>query len=232
MSEALAKQQKALARLYTDAPLRARFSADPASVALELELPLNAAESLGVIAKEGLALFAESLFRKRFGALRSLAPVTHRLFRERLRAAFRQFVNENSGHPETYVHDLANFSRWLHRNRELQRGLGDAAWMLDVIRFEAAAAAVWRGGARMRMIRLSHDIREHLQGRGSAARPAAATLLCVWLRTGRRVRHIAFRLPRRFGGRFNWARKSGCGSAATAGSLRAGQVDHAVAKSP
>lgn len=54
-----------LARLYTDAPLRARVLADPRGAAREAGLTPADGEALARIDREGLALAAEMFLHKR-----------------------------------------------------------------------------------------------------------------------------------------------------------------------
>ena len=71
-----------LARLYTDAELRARFLADPVHTLREAQLKAEQRRQLLSIDREGLRLHAHSLDVKR----RSPAPCARPRWRDRVRA--------------------------------------------------------------------------------------------------------------------------------------------------
>jgi hypothetical protein len=134
---ALAEVQGALARLYTDAALPARFFADPVAVAPELGLSPEEARQLGTLQAEQIHFFADTLRRKRLGEVRALLPLTHRLLGRAFVALFWQIA-------PTYV------PRGIHKHRDdalafvafLERAARaegvTPAWALDLARYEAA----------------------------------------------------------------------------------------------
>ena len=86
--------QAAAALLAVDQPLRERFFADPGSAAAELGLSAEEARELaGRVA--GLAPFADSLVRKRLGAVRQLLPRSAAHLGPRFDEAFRAFASRN-----------------------------------------------------------------------------------------------------------------------------------------
>ena len=87
----LAEAQRLLARLATDATLRARFAADPEGVAAEFGLSPEEAAHFADLHQGQLDEFARSLIRKRLGEVESLLPLTSRaLGPARLAALFRR----------------------------------------------------------------------------------------------------------------------------------------------
>lgn len=80
-----------LARLYTDRVLRARFIADPASVAAQAGLGPGEAAAFANIDRIGLELAAESYELKRMAHQRTPSG-----WREKLRQRYRYFVSKTS----------------------------------------------------------------------------------------------------------------------------------------
>ena len=72
----LAQVQAALARLFTDAGLRARFFADPIEVGRGLGLDQSETSDLASLSTGHVADFAATLRRKRVDDLRKLLPLT------------------------------------------------------------------------------------------------------------------------------------------------------------
>ncbi len=72
----LADVQAALARLFTDESLRARFFADPIAVGRALGLDSPEAEGLAGLSRDHVSQFAATLRRKRIDDARKYLPLT------------------------------------------------------------------------------------------------------------------------------------------------------------
>ena len=156
----LARLQAAVARLAVDQSLRERFLDDPASVADALAL--SAEEAREVAGRlGGLAPFADSLVRKRLGAVRRLLPKTAERLGPRFGEAFLAFAASNP-------------SRGPHRNER------DALALAKILAPEAA------GEAREALLIESGWIEATLGRRFLVRRLPNGS--AVWLRIGRTVR--------------------------------------------
>ncbi|MDA0836229.1 MAG: hypothetical protein O3B01_00435 [Planctomycetota bacterium] len=87
----LAETQKALVRLYTDTKFREQFFAEPAVVGCSLGLDEEEALGLASANRDQVEFFADSLRRKRLGAVRSLLPITRKAMGIRFGDLFMKF---------------------------------------------------------------------------------------------------------------------------------------------
>jgi hypothetical protein len=196
---ALAEVQHALARLYTDAALPARFLADPLAVGTELGLTDEEARQLGTLSVQQIRFFAATLRRKRLGELRDLLPLTHRLLGQTFVALFWQFAS-------TYV------PRGIHKHRDdalafvrfLEQTVGAAglrpAWALDLVRYEAARLEAAETARRWTLRRFRYPVATVVQALAHEATPPALRpqpTICVWMRLSTRhaPRYLQLALP-------------------------------------
>jgi hypothetical protein len=148
----LAEAQRLLARLSTDASLRARFATDPAGVASEFGLSPAEAASFAEVPTGQLDEFARSLVRKRLGAVESLLPLTLRGFGP------SRFASRFARHARTYIptgikkhrDDAVAFAVFLAGEAS------DPPWLADLARLEAAALLAHDPGHRWSLIRLRY----------------------------------------------------------------------------
>jgi hypothetical protein len=196
---ALAEVQGALARLYTDAALPARYFADPVAVAPELGLSPEEARQLGALSAHRVEFFADTLRRKRLGEVRALLPRTHRLLGRAFVALFWQFA-------PTYV------PRGIHKHRDdalaFVRFLEQAAradgvtpaWALDLARYEAAWLQVAEPARRWTLRRFRYPVATAARALARGANPPS---LCqqrtigLWVRLSGRdtPRHLLVAPP-------------------------------------
>jgi hypothetical protein len=196
---ALAEVQRALARLYTDAALPARFRADPRAVGTELGLTAEEARQLGTLSVQQLRFFADTLRRKRLGEVRDLLPLTHRLLGQTFVALFWQFA-------PTYV------PRGIHKHRDdalafvrfLEYTVGAAglspAWALNLARYEAARLEAAEPARRWTMRQFRYPVASVVQALAHETPPAALRprpTTCLWLRLSSRhtPRYLQLALP-------------------------------------
>jgi hypothetical protein len=148
----LAEVQRLLARLYTDAPLRARFADDPVGVAAEFGLSPEEAEGLEGLPLGQLDDFAGSLVRKRRGEVESLLPLTYRaLGPGRFASLFRR-------HAQGFVpagikkhrDDAVAFAAFLNVE------VADPPWLGDLARLEASSILAHDPARRRLVLRLGH----------------------------------------------------------------------------
>jgi len=182
----LAQTQDLLARLLTDAPLRAQFDADQIAVARRFGLSEAEAQRFSTIDRRALSGFAQSLFGKRALDARKVLPLTFKAlgpeFDRRLIAAL-------DGPPSTGRHraDAARLVSSLVAHPDAMR-----PWLGDLARYELAFVEASRpGGAlvlrlfRWPPARLADSVR-----RAVAPKSAPRRALGIWVRTPRgRLRH-------------------------------------------
>ena len=175
----LAETQRLLARLYTDAPLRARFAADPAAVAAEFGLVPEEAASLASMPLGPLDDFAASLVRKRRGEVESLLPLASKVLGP---ARFAELFRR---------HALGHVPLGIKKHRDdaiafaesLTRGGIDPPWLLDLARLEAGSLLAHDPARRRLVLRLGHhplDLARAATGGGPTPKPRPT--LIVWFR--------------------------------------------------
>jgi hypothetical protein len=196
---ALAEVQYALARLYTDAALPARFFADPLAVGTELGLTAEEARQLGTLSAQQVRFFANTLRRKRLCEVRDLLPLTHRLLGKTFVALFWQFAPSYAPRG-IYKHrdDALAFVRFLEQT------VGTAglkpAWALDLVRYEAAWLEAAQPARRWTVRQFRYPVATVVQALRHEAippdlRPQPA--IHVWMRLSprHRPRHLELALP-------------------------------------
>ncbi|TWU05136.1 hypothetical protein CA54_58240 [Symmachiella macrocystis] len=181
----LEQLQQALAKLYTDATLRAEFLADPDDTSVTLGLSTVEAVQLTAVSVQQIECFAQSLRRKRADEVRSLLPYT-------CRALGKSFGQIFSTYSETFCpqgchkhrDDALQFVVYLTRNARCQNV---AANVIDIARFEAAALRMSQYSDRVLIRLFRHDVRQSIfrvkEGRQIAQevfRPSAG----IWFRIG------------------------------------------------
>jgi hypothetical protein len=148
----LAEAQRLLARLSTDAALRARYAVDPAGVASEFGLSPAEAASFDRLPAEQLDDFARSLVRKRLGAVESLLPLTRRAFGPARFASWfgRHARTHGPSGIKKHRDDAVAFASFLAGEAS------DPPWLADLARLESAALLAHDRGHRWSAIRLSY----------------------------------------------------------------------------
>ncbi len=175
----LAESQRLLARLYTDAALRARFAGDPGSVAAEFGLSLEETQALALLPLDQLDDFAGSLIRKRRGEVESLLPMTVRaLGAPRFAGLFRRHArNHVPSGIKKHRDDAVTFAEFLARE------VVDPPWLADLARFEAASLLAHDPSRRWTLLRLRHHpgdlARASIEGNHT---PRARRTWIVWFR--------------------------------------------------
>ncbi len=190
----LAESQRLLARLATDAALRARFAADPATVAAESGMDPAGSATLAALPIGPLDDFAGSLINKRRGEVGSLLPMTVRaLGLGRFAALFRR-------------HALGTVPAGIKKHRDdavafaasLAAGSVDPPWIVDLARLESAALLSHGAARRWTALRLRHrpaDLARAAASGGPAPGPSPA-LVCWFRLTPRgRLRRAVLTLP-------------------------------------
>ncbi len=157
----------ALARLYTDDRLRARFFAEPERVAVEIGLAPEDAERLLAVDRSRIELFAESLRIKRFGEVRRLVPRTlAAIGEEALRERFFEFARDFT--PEgVHKHHADALAFAAHLTPSLDAARFDAA-VLGLFHRLDGRSAVARTGPAVALVRLDGRRALLLRARRSA----------------------------------------------------------------
>ena len=141
----LAETQKALVRLYTVAKWREQFFAEPAVAGCSFGLDKEEALGLATANRGQVEFFANSLHRKRLGAIRQLLPVTRKAMGKRFGDLFMRFS-------ETFVPygirkhemDAVAFSRFLN-----EAGIDwEIPWLPALAAYEADWLEAWHPGSR------------------------------------------------------------------------------------
>jgi hypothetical protein len=189
-----------LARLYTDAALRARFFDDPEAVGAELGLGWDDLTRLGPLSEAQVGRFARSLWSKRRKEVEKALPLTLLALGEDRFATL--FLRHASGPVPSGVQkhraDAIAFAAFLED--EADAGHLGPAWVVDLMRYEAARLLAWDSTRRWLVLRLRHTLDDLVQaalGGGDPA-PRSCPTLAVWFRPTRRgqLRNVALSLPR------------------------------------
>jgi hypothetical protein len=198
----LTEVEQLLARLDTDAELRARFIVDPLKVGRELGLSVEEARRMAQHPASQVNTFADSLLNKRLLGVGKLLPLTHRVLSERFTAHFRRFAPTREYDDQTqYLGDALDFATYLEaRLREERMGPG---WTFDLLRFEKARLKAADPSRRCVARYFRHDISRLVR---SVARKeetplvARRSTVAVWWRPQRRgmVRYAVFAAPELF----------------------------------
>lgn len=202
--------QTALARLFTDGALRARFLTDPVEVCSELALSSDERESLLTLDRQQIERFAGSLRRKRRGSVRGLLPATATLLCARAEELFAEYADQ-SAWPGGSTADALGFLRHAARHAGPGSGL-----LRDTMRCEQAmleillavagdrgqcasheldADGMPRSTSRMAVLAVDYDL-EALYPRLVRGEPVAAAREPSFLLVGRATGSTANRLKR------------------------------------
>jgi hypothetical protein len=149
---ALADVQAILARLFTEAPFRAAFFADPAAVGRSCGLDAAEARTLAELSREEVNRFAGTLRGKRIADVRKMLPLTARA----LGNAFADHVRPavaGAARPGRHRDDARAVADHLRRMAQLHKLI--PPWAADLARYEAAFAEAQRrrGGVLVRRFR-------------------------------------------------------------------------------
>jgi hypothetical protein len=190
----LTETQRLLARLSTDASLRARFADDPSTVAAEFGLSTVEARALAALPLDQLDDFAGSLIRKRRGEVESLLPSTARaLGGARFATLFRRHARDYLPIGiKKHRDDAVAFAAFLGRE------VSDPPWLADLARWEAGALLAFDPSRRWTFLRLNHrpvDLVRAAAEPGSPPRPRPT--LVAWFRLSRtgRLRRVILAGP-------------------------------------
>ncbi len=185
----LAQMQEVLARIYTDAELRAQFLADPTTAGAALGLTALEASQLASVSAEQVNRFAQSLGRKRADEVRSLLPFTCRALGKTFDRLFA--VHANRFCPRGIRKDRDDaiaFASFL-----LPKSCSEKvpSSVLDIARYETADLKARQSSVRVVVRVFRHDVRqlirrmqEGIQLANTAFRPTVG----VWMRFGSTVR--------------------------------------------
>jgi hypothetical protein len=195
----VAEVQSALARLYVDPSLRARFVADPTATAAELGLVDEDAKLLARVPAEQVERYAGALRRKRMDQARQALPLSARILGDRFAGLFARYAAEAPPRgSRADLDDPLAFARALGR----WAGAGglEPAWIAELARYELA----WRQAARAGRVPVVRTFRFPVD---SVARGLAVgtdtgligprrTIVFWWRPTARSaLRHAAIRMP-------------------------------------
>ncbi len=184
----LAETQKFLARLYTSAALRERFSADPLQVGKEFGLSADEAQQLGQTSARALDFFADTLLSKRLREVVKLMPLTHAELRQNFASYFKQYAAETPI-PEggkKHLEDALAFAEYLQNFRQDEQD-----WLMDLIRYEAG----WLKASKPEVRRVIRFFRYQVD---KSLRPLpVGRSLAVWVRifSRSRLRHYILSQP-------------------------------------
>ena len=165
----LARLQAAVARLAVDEALRETFLNESARAADALGLSVAEAAELARRV-EGLAPFADSLIRKRLGAVRRLLPETARRMGVRFDEEFRRFAaaraSQGPGRHERDAVELAAILKAEVAGGDLEVLLIEAGWIeaqagrrLLLRRLQRGYAVWFRLGRSVRFWRIGRGVR-------------------------------------------------------------------------
>lgn len=189
----LTSLQIAVARLSTDAGLRARFAANPAAAAASLGLSCADADSLAKLNVTCLDRFAATLIRKELKHIRHELPRLSNVLGERLRILLAEFqrpapwANHQKGGGSARA-----FAAFVARRTELD------TLTRDVARLEGRLARVRRSWLPVGVCRVHHRLDESDElTRDALARAGRLQIAFIIRMTGRiRIWYFPLRLRR------------------------------------
>jgi len=194
----LADMQRVLARLYTNAPLRERFHADPLAVARELGFSDEEARRLAEVPPARLDSFARSLHSKRLGQVAKLLPLSRRALGQTFDEAFRRFADSYVPKgTKKHLGDALAFAE--HLEKMLRAKRGQPRWALDLLRYEKARIKAADPRRRLVVCLFRHDIGRLVRSlaRKEDASVSPRRCVAVWarLRRAAAVRYAVFMAP-------------------------------------
>jgi hypothetical protein len=141
---ALTRIQPTLARLFTDAPFRASFFADPIAVGGSLGLEPSEASALAELSADAVEQFAASIRRKRLDDVRKVLPLTARALGDAFdRHVLATIVGAvRPGRHRDDARALVDHLCRLSRSNELA-----PPWTADLARYEATFVDALRRSA-------------------------------------------------------------------------------------
>lgn len=213
--------QRGLALLLTDADMRERFAADPRGVEQTLNLSAEEMAQRALPAGAEVERFACSLRAKRWNEIQKLLPISTQGAQSvgvPLRRAFLRFaqgyVPQGS---KRHAQDALAFADWVGRQPKetFQDAVGthhkaNAAWLPDLIRYEAAWLEMQITPARFWMLRrfsypvplLARALSQSQPGDATLesllpGQLSARTIFIIWLRLSPngRLRNCKLSLP-------------------------------------
>ncbi len=184
----LLKQQKFLAKLYTNEDFRKNFIAEPETVGRENGLDEKEIEDIVRIYPEEIESFAESLFYKRLREVETFLPLTKSLLRDDFEKLFREFINKfNPQTVKKHLEDAVEFAGFLQA-REL-----NPIWLKDILKLEQAKLEFNGLGKKFIFKKFDFDIRnlrrEDLENNLNLLRRKT---FGIWFRIGKRHQHKIF----------------------------------------
>jgi hypothetical protein len=132
---ALADVQSILARLFTDAPLRAAFFDDPVAVGRSCGLDVAEARTLAGLSRAEVDGFAATLQRKRIADVRKMLPLTARALGDAFAGHVRP-VLAGAARPGRHHDDACAVAEHLRRMARYHQLT--PPWAADLARYEAA----------------------------------------------------------------------------------------------
>ncbi|MGH9942326.1 MAG: hypothetical protein ACRD9R_08210 [Pyrinomonadaceae bacterium] len=154
----LSEIQQCLARLYTDAALRARFHVEPFAVGHEFGLTEGEAQQLSRLSAAQLDAFATSLVNKRLQEVADLLSLTRRASGARFAALFRDYA-ESCAPPHGVKKHLADALAFAGYLETLGRaGRLDPAWLTELARYERLRLRAFQPGRFLLVSRFRYDL--------------------------------------------------------------------------
>ncbi|GAC1401478.1 MAG: hypothetical protein NVSMB56_16580 [Pyrinomonadaceae bacterium] len=131
--------QHALAELYTNAEVRARFFSTPLKVGKEFGLSESESCRLAQIPAAELDSFAASLVNKRLGEVVKLLPLTYRICGENFVETFRRYAATHVPPRciKKHIADALDFARYIGKIKTLDPEIAPEL-VRDLLRFETA----------------------------------------------------------------------------------------------
>ena len=193
----LNKQQRILARLYTDLSLREEFLENPQGVGKRFGLSARETEQASRLSAPQLNFFADSLKHKRLSEVLKLLPLSRRALGERFGTLFRRYADTHvpTG-TRKHLDDVVAFARFTRENAHDDRL---EPWIIDLMQYETECRRVW-GSARWRMRWFRYPVGKlvrKLTQDGGVPEVRAQPTISVWFRLSRRgpLRHVVLSLP-------------------------------------
>ena len=131
----LATVQQVLAQIYTNSKLRDDFLSNPDAVGRTLGLNCQEIQQLSQLSSQEVNLFANSLKRKRLGAIHKLLPLTNKVLNKEFdRLFFRYAETYLPTGSKKHLFDAIQFAQFIEQMNTTE--YIKPAWVLDVLRYE------------------------------------------------------------------------------------------------
>lgn len=196
--------QHALAVLYTNADVRARFFSTPLKVGKEFGLSESESYRLAQIPAVELDSFAASLVNKRLGEVVKLLPLTYRICGENFVETFRRYAATHVPPRcvKKHIADALEFARHIGKTKTFDTDIAPEL-LRDSLRFETARLIAANSSRRLVMRFFRYDVvrlAENVSAREDIIALDSNSIMrhcvAIWWRFSSSAKFRLFRFPK------------------------------------